>query len=124
MSGVDGITVLEVDPSPSSNRTVLSFAGPPDAAIEAAMMGARASAQLIDMTRHRGEARKGVSICETKNDDFSVFHFSGDHPRLGAIDACPFIPVKNATIEDCVHCAKIFGAKLAEELSVPGKNDL
>lgn len=61
VSGVDGITVLEVDPSPSSNRTVLSFAGPPDAVIEAAMMGARASAQLIDMTRHRGETAREIT---------------------------------------------------------------
>ena len=47
--------------------------------------------------------------------------FSGEHPRLGALDVCPFIPVANATMDDCVECANMFGKRAAEELGIPGK---
>ena len=47
--------------------------------------------------------------------------FSGEHPRLGALDVCPFIPISGVTMEDCVECAKEFGERLAGELGVPGK---
>ena len=50
-----------------------------------------------------------------------VLYVVGEHPRMGAMDVCPFIPVQNVTMEDCVECAKEFGEKLAMELGVPGK---
>ena len=49
------------------------------------------------------------------------FTFSGEHPRLGALDVCPFIPVSNATMDDCVECANMFGQRAANELGIPGR---
>lgn len=98
IGSTEGCSLLDVDPGPSTNRTVYTFVGPPEAVIEGALNGARAASQLIDMSRHVGE-----------------------HPRLGALDVCPFVPVKNVTMEDCIACAKEFGKRLAEELDVPGE---
>ncbi|XP_022080075.1 formimidoyltransferase-cyclodeaminase-like [Acanthaster planci] len=92
----EGCHLLDVDPSPSTNRTVYTFVGSPDVVIEGALNMARVAARLIDMRHHHGE-----------------------HPRMGALDVCPFIPVNNTTIEECVKCAKEFGQRLAQELSVP-----
>jgi len=92
----EGCNLLDVDPGISTNRTVYTFVGSPDAVVEGALNGARAAAQLIDMTKH-----------------------SGEHPRIGALDVCPFIPVKNVTMDDCIECAREFAERLATELGVP-----
>ncbi|ELU10690.1 hypothetical protein CAPTEDRAFT_151128 [Capitella teleta] len=92
----DGCNLLDVDPGISTNRTVYTFVGSPDAVVEGALNAARAASQLIDMTRHHGE-----------------------HPRIGAMDVCPFIPVRGVTMDDCVECARELGMKLGEELGVP-----
>lgn len=92
----DGCQLLDVDPGLSTNRTVYTFVGSPEAVVEGALNGARAAAHLIDMRRHHGE-----------------------HPRIGAMDVCPFIPVRGVTMDDCVECAREFAERLATELSVP-----
>lgn len=94
--GIEGLSLLDVDPGASTNRTVFTFVGSPDAVVEGALGAARAASTLIDMTKHKGE-----------------------HPRLGALDVCPFIPVQGVEIEECIYCAKKFGEKLAAELKVP-----
>jgi glutamate formiminotransferase/formiminotetrahydrofolate cyclodeaminase len=78
------VSLLGVDPGASTNRTVFTFVGTPDAVVEGALAAAKTAYGLIDMTRHKGE-----------------------HPRLGAMDVCPFVPVRDATMEDCVRCAKV-----------------
>lgn len=96
IAGTEGVSLLDVDPGVSTNRTVYTFVGSPDSVVEGALNGARVAYQAIDMRLHQGE-----------------------HPRMGALDVCPFIPVQNVTMEDCVECAKEFGDKLAIELGVP-----
>ncbi len=91
-----GVSLLDVDPGRSTNRTVYTFVGTPEAVVEAALNSARVARKLIDMSKHTGE-----------------------HPRIGAMDVCPFIPVSNVSMEECVQCAKEFGKRLAEELNVP-----
>ncbi|XP_032344085.1 formimidoyltransferase-cyclodeaminase isoform X1 [Camelus ferus] len=91
-----GCTLLDVDAGPSTNRTVYTFVGRPEDVVEGALNAARAASQLIDMSRHRGE-----------------------HPRMGALDVCPFVPVRGVTMDECVLCAQAFGRRLAEELGVP-----
>ncbi|XP_033097994.1 formimidoyltransferase-cyclodeaminase-like isoform X2 [Anneissia japonica] len=92
----DGCRLLDVDPGPSTNRTVFTFVGSPDDVVEGALNMSRVAFSLIDMTRHKGE-----------------------HPRMGALDVCPFVPVANVTMEECSECANKFGSRLAEELNVP-----
>ena len=94
--GVPGCTLLDVDPGRSTNRSVFSFVGGPEAVVEGALAAARAAKQRIDMRRHRGE-----------------------HPRLGAMDVCPFVPVAGVSLQDCVECARSFGARAAAELGIP-----
>ena len=91
-----GCTLLDVDPGKSTNRTVFTFVGDPDAVVQGALAGARVARQRIDMRRHQGE-----------------------HPRMGAMDVCPFIPVANVTMAECVAIAETFGRLAAEELGVP-----
>ncbi len=91
-----GCTLLDVDPGQSTNRTVYTFVGEPEAVVEGALAAARVARGLIDMRRHRGE-----------------------HPRMGALDVCPFVPVSGVTMDDCVACAKEFGRRAAEALGVP-----
>ncbi|XP_077555527.1 formimidoyltransferase-cyclodeaminase-like isoform X4 [Haemaphysalis longicornis] len=91
-----GVTLLGADPGWSPNRTVYTFVGSPEAVVLGALNGARVAYKYIDMTKHKGE-----------------------HPRLGALDVCPFTPVRGADMEDCVSCARKFGEKLSEELNVP-----
>jgi len=91
-----GCTLLDVDPGRSTHRTVYTFVGDPQAVVEGALAAARVAFQHIDMRRHHGE-----------------------HPRMGALDVCPFVPVSGVTMDDCVACAKEFGRRLAEELQVP-----
>lgn len=92
----DGCTLLDVDPGKSTHRTVYTFVGDEKTIIEGALAGARVAKEKIDMARHHGE-----------------------HPRFGAMDVCPFIPVANVTMEECVQVAKEFARRAAEELEVP-----
>ncbi|XP_045396812.1 formimidoyltransferase-cyclodeaminase isoform X3 [Lemur catta] len=96
ISQTPGCTLLDVDAGPSTNRTVYTFVGPPDRVVEGALSAARVAWRLIDMSRHRGE-----------------------HPRMGALDVCPFVPVRGVGMDECVLCAEAFGQRLAEELHVP-----
>ena len=91
-----GCTLLDVDPGASTNRTVYTFVGAPEAVVEGALAGARVARQRIDMRAQRGE-----------------------HPRVGALDVCPFVPVSGVTMDDCVALANEFGRRAAEELGVP-----
>jgi len=91
-----GCTLLDVDPGRSTNRTVFTFVGSPDAVVEGALAAARVARGRIDMTKHTGE-----------------------HPRMGAMDVCPFVPVSGVTMDDCVECARSFGQRAAEELGIP-----
>ncbi|XP_039280929.1 formimidoyltransferase-cyclodeaminase [Nilaparvata lugens] len=91
-----GVELLDVDPGSSTNRTVYTFVGPPDAVVEAAVNAAAVAKTKIDMTKHKGE-----------------------HPRLGAMDVCPIIPVRDVTVEDCIACAKKIASALATQLSIP-----
>ncbi|XP_012508161.1 PREDICTED: formimidoyltransferase-cyclodeaminase isoform X1 [Propithecus coquereli] len=96
ISQTPGCVLLDVDAGPSTNRTVYTFVGRPDRVVEGALSAARVASRLIDMSRHRGE-----------------------HPRMGALDVCPFIPVRGVGMDECVLCAEAFGQRLAEELHVP-----
>lgn len=93
---VHGCTLLDVDPGQSTHRTVYTFVGDPEAVIEGALASARVAKERIDMSRHTGE-----------------------HPRFGAMDVCPFIPVANVTMEECAAISKEFARRAAEELEVP-----
>ncbi len=93
---VQGVFLLDIDPSADTNRTVYTFLGPPEAVEEAALKAARVAYELIDMRTHHGA-----------------------HPRIGALDVCPFVPVSGITMEECVTISKDFGKKLSEELNVP-----
>ena len=92
----DGCTLLDVDAGASTNRTVYTFVGGREAVVEGALRAARAARTRIDMRRHQGE-----------------------HPRLGALDVCPFVPVSGVTMEDCIECARAFGRRAAQELGIP-----
>jgi len=91
-----GCTLLDVDPGASTNRTVYTFVGEPSAAVEGALAAARVGRERIDMRTHKGE-----------------------HPRLGALDVCPFVPVAGVTMEECAAAARDFGSRAAEELGIP-----
>src|SRR6478736_9372350 len=93
---VDGISLLDVDPGASTNRTVVTFVGDPDATVEAAFRAIRKAAELIDMRKQKGA-----------------------HPRMGATDVCPFIPVSDVSWEEAIECAKSLGKRVAEELKIP-----
>lgn len=93
---VRGVTLLNVDPGESTNRTVFTFVGDPDSIVEAAFQAAKKGYELIDMRNHKGA-----------------------HPRFGAVDVVPFVPVKGVTMEECVQCARAFGRRVGEELGIP-----
>ncbi|XP_046998089.1 formimidoyltransferase-cyclodeaminase-like [Schistocerca americana] len=91
-----GCTLLEVEPGISTNRTVVSFVGPPDAVVDGAVNAAKAAAQHIDMAFH-----------------------TGSHPRLGAMDVCPLVPVKGITEEECCSYAEHLALTLSVVLNIP-----
>ena len=91
-----GCTLLDVDPGRSTNRTVFTFVGAPAAVVEGALAAARVARERIDMRAQ-----------------------SGEHPRMGAMDVCPFVPVSGVTMEECIECARELGRRAAEELGVP-----
>ncbi|MCI0697977.1 glutamate formimidoyltransferase [candidate division KSB1 bacterium] len=96
IEAVKGVTLLDVDPGADTNRVVVTFIGSPEAVKEAAFRAARRASELIDMSKHRGS-----------------------HPRMGALDVCPFVPVVGVTMDDCVAIAKAVGQRLGEELQIP-----
>ncbi|MDH3255315.1 MAG: glutamate formimidoyltransferase [Acidobacteriota bacterium] len=96
IEAVSGVTVLDVDPGHSTNRTVVTFVGPPEEAAEAAFQAVRRAAELIDMRRHTGE-----------------------HPRFGATDVCPLVPVSGVSMEEAVHLARRLGKRIGDELGIP-----
>jgi glutamate formiminotransferase / formiminotetrahydrofolate cyclodeaminase len=96
LGSVSGVKLLDVDPGADTNRTVYTLVGPPDGVAEAAFRGARRAAELIDMT-----AQKGA------------------HPRMGALDVCPFIPVSGITMAECADLARTVGRRIGDELQIP-----
>jgi glutamate formiminotransferase/formiminotetrahydrofolate cyclodeaminase len=96
ISDTVGCTLLDVDPGASTNRTVYTFVGDPDSVVNGAFNAAKKARELIDMRHHKGE-----------------------HPRMGALDVCPFVPVANVTMQECVECSKKFGKRAGEELGIP-----
>jgi glutamate formiminotransferase / formiminotetrahydrofolate cyclodeaminase len=96
IASAEGVTVLNVDPGKATNRTVVTLVGAPDAVLEGAFRGIAAAAELIDMRTHAGE-----------------------HPRMGATDVCPFIPISEVTMEECAELARRLGKRVGEELGIP-----
>lgn len=93
---VKGIKLLDVDPGEATNRTVVTFVGEPEAVVEAAYQGIKRAAEIIDMRTHHGA-----------------------HPRMGATDVCPLIPVAGVTLEECAEMARKLAERVAAELNVP-----
>jgi len=93
---VEGVKLLNVDPGKATNRTVVTFVGPPQAVIEAAFRAIKKASELIDMSRHKGE-----------------------HPRMGATDVCPLIPVANISMEETAAFAQQLAARVANEINIP-----
>jgi len=91
-----GVTLLDVESNPDHNRSVISFVGEPGPVKQAALAGSAKAVELIDLTKHKGE-----------------------HPRMGAVDVVPFVPLSGATMDDCLALAKDFGRELAERFHVP-----
>lgn len=96
IESVEGVALLDVDPGEATNRTVVTFAGEPEAVAEAAFRSIRKAAELIDMSKHHGA-----------------------HPRMGATDVCPFVPVSGVTLEECAELARKLGKRVADELDIP-----
>jgi len=96
IKSAEGVSLLDVDPGATTNRTVVTFVGSPEAAIEAAFRGIQKAAELIDMRKHKGA-----------------------HPRMGATDVCPFIPVSNVSWDEAIACAQKLGKRVGEELKIP-----
>lgn len=93
---VDGARLLNVEPDKDYNRVVVTLVGTPDATVEAAVRATRVAAEKIDMRAHHGE-----------------------HPRMGAVDVCPFVPVSGTTMEECARLAESYGKRVADELNIP-----
>ncbi|MBS3781463.1 MAG: glutamate formimidoyltransferase, partial [Candidatus Thermoplasmatota archaeon] len=96
IKAVDKVEVKDVDMGEDTNRTVVTFVGPPDGVKEGAFNAIKKASELIDMSQHEGS-----------------------HPRMGATDVCPFVPVKGTTMADCVQIAKELGERVGEELDIP-----
>src|SRR5258707_11476768 len=96
MSGVPGVYVLDREMDADHNRCVVTLAGEPDAVAEAALLGAGKAMELIDLTKH-----------------------TGAHPRVGATDVLPFIPIDGVTIEDCVALARRVGDEIWKRYRIP-----
>ncbi len=93
---VTGVTLLDTEMNADHNRAVISFVGEPEAVLEAAIRATRTAAELIDLTKHQGE-----------------------HPRIGATDVIPFVPISGVTQAECIEMAKRLGKRIADELSIP-----
>lgn len=93
---VEGVKLLDVDPGATTNRTVVTFVGEPELVVEAAFRAVKKASELIDMRGHHG-----------------------DHPRMGATDVCPLVPIAGVTMEECVEFARNLGKRIGEELGIP-----
>lgn len=93
---VEHVKLLDVDPGPDMNRTVVTFIGTPEGVSEAAFNAIKMASELIDMTKHHGS-----------------------HPRMGATDVCPFVPVSGVTMEECIELSKVVAKRVGEELKIP-----
>ena len=96
IGSISSVKVLNVDPGEAANRTVITFAGEPEAVAEAAFLGVKTAQQLIDMSRHHGT-----------------------HPRIGATDVLPFVPICGITLDECAAMARQLGRRMADELGIP-----
>ena len=96
IASVEGVTVLDVSSDASHNRAVITFVAPVESAVDAAFAGIRSAAERIDLCKHKGE-----------------------HPRIGATDVVPFIPLEGSTMEDCVALARQLGERVGRELRIP-----
>jgi glutamate formiminotransferase / formiminotetrahydrofolate cyclodeaminase len=96
IESVEGVKLLNVDPGKATNRTVVTFVGEPEGVVEAAFLAIRMASQLIDMSKHKGE-----------------------HPRMGATDVCPFIPVANISMEETAEWSKKLAEQVGKELHIP-----
>src|SRR6201987_5904904 len=96
IESVDGVSLLDVDPGASTNRTVVTFVGTPDAAVEAAFRAVKKASELIDMRKQKGA-----------------------HPRMGGTDVCPFIPISNVNWEEAIAFANRLGKRVGDELKIP-----
>ncbi len=99
IEAVEGVKLLDVDPGEATNRTVVTFVGSPEAVVEAAFEGVKKASELIDMTKHHGA-----------------------HPRMGATDVLPLIPIAGITLEECAELARGLAKRIAEELRIPTYN--
>jgi glutamate formiminotransferase/formiminotetrahydrofolate cyclodeaminase len=96
IAAVEGVSILDVSSDPSHNRSVMTFVAPVETAVDAAFAGIRAAAERIDLCKHTGE-----------------------HPRIGATDVVPFIPLEGSTMEDCIALARALGERVGSELGIP-----
>ena len=96
IESVEGITLLDVDPGSDTNRTVVTFVGSPEIIAEAAFKGIKTASEQIDMSKHKGA-----------------------HPRMGATDVCPLVPVSNVTKEECIKISKLLAKRVGDELKIP-----
>src|SRR5256885_17198286 len=96
ITSTGGVWLLDVDPGASTNRTVVTFVGSPEAVVEGAFRGMQKAAELIDMRKHKGA-----------------------HPRMGATDVCPFIPISNVSWEEAIACANELARRVGEKLNIP-----
>src|SRR5436853_5348293 len=96
IESVEGVKLLNVDPGKATNRTVVTFVGNPEAVVEAAFNAIKKAGELIDMSKHKGE-----------------------HPRMGATDVCPLIPVANISMEETAKYAQQLAKRVGEELQIP-----
>jgi len=93
---IQGVTVLDVDPGKDTNRTVVTFVGNPESVLEAAFQGIKKASELIDMSQH-----------------------NGTHPRMGATDVCPIIPISGVSIEECIEYSLKLGERVGQDLKIP-----
>ena len=96
IEAVEGVKLLDVDPGKDTNRTVVTFVGNPEAVSEAAFRAVKKASEIIDMSKHHGA-----------------------HPRMGATDVCPFIPVSGITMEETAKYARIVAERIGNELKIP-----
>ena len=96
IESVDGIKLLDIDPGAATNRTVVTFVGEPEIVCEAAFLAVKKASEIIDMSKHHGA-----------------------HPRMGATDVCPLVPVANITMEETVEYARKLAKRIGEELEIP-----
>src|SRR5438309_523495 len=96
VESAEGVSLLDVDPGATTNRTVVTIVGTPEAVVEGAFRGIKKAAELIDMRKH-----------------------SGAHPRMGATDVCPFVPISNISWDEAIESANRLARRVGEELRIP-----